>query len=67
MNHPRRRKSKPLVAAAVALSGATLLSGCDTILKEAFVDGTTSYLFTGFFPSLLPDETDAGDATQGDE
>jgi hypothetical protein len=56
-----------LVAGVIALSGVTLLGGCDTILKDAFVTGTTTYLFTGFFPSLLPTDTESDDSGQAEE
>lgn len=52
------------MAAVIALGGVTLLGGCETILKDAFVTGTTTYLFTGFLPSLLPTDTESDDSGQ---
>ena len=64
MNRPRSRRMRPLAAAVIALSGVTLLGGCETILKDAFVTGTTTYLFTGLLPALLPTDTESDDSGQ---
>ena len=43
--HRARRRVKLAMTLAAALSGGSMLSACDTRLKDAFVGGTKYYLF----------------------
>lgn len=62
-----RTKAKlPKYAALLmlALGGGTVLSSCQTLLRDAVVIGTKTYVLQGLLPSLMPvtedeDDTDA--------
>ena len=67
MKPTRHSRLTELVTLAATLSGGSLFGGCETILWDAFVNGTKSYVLTGVLPSLVAPFTEVEDSTETDE
>ena len=67
MKPTHRFRSTVLATLAATLSGGSLFGGCETILRDAFVNGTKSYVLTGVLPSLVAPFTETEDSTNTDE
>ena len=48
----KKRSRQAALALVAALSGGSVFGACEARLKDAFVDGTTSFIETGLLPSL---------------
>jgi hypothetical protein len=58
MARSRMNRSKRLIILlATALCGSTVFTTCATRFREAMVDGTKSYLYNTFLPTLAEDLT----------
>lgn len=46
----KKRSRRVALALAAAFSGGSVFGACDARFKTAFVDGTTSFIQSGFLP-----------------
>lgn len=48
----KKHSRRVALALAAALSGGTVFGACEARLKDAFVDGSTSFIQSGLLPLL---------------
>ncbi len=56
----KKRSRRVALALAAALSGGSVFGACEARFKDAFVDGTTTFIESGLLPTIGASASGAG-------